>query len=51
MRHAETLAEWDRQVLRNRRTLLELEEELRKVGRGQPAGEDKGREGRKGEQA
>eukprot|EP00887_Chlorella_sp_A99_P001142 scaffold14.g1142.t1 len=30
-RHAEALAEWDRRILRNRHTLLELEEELRKA--------------------
>lgn len=41
VKHAEALAQWDSSILSNRRALLELEEELRRVVRGQESLEKK----------
>lgn len=41
VKHAEALAQWDAAILSNRRALLELEEELRKVVKGQESLEKK----------
>lgn len=37
VKHASKLAEWDRQILTNRHTLVELEDELNKMATGQDA--------------
>lgn len=41
VKHAEALSQWDSSILSNRRALLELEEELRKVVKGQEGLEKK----------